>query len=71
MNNSPLKSIRRHCLDCCGGSRKMVKNCTSFSCPLWYFRFGVMPKTAVKKYGKKLLNPDSIPSSDISIDSLP
>ena len=71
MSNSPLKNMRKKCLQCCCGSTKAIKYCTDIECPLWKFRFGFTPKTAIKKYGEKLLNPVLTPSSNIDIDSLP
>ena len=41
----PLRAIRRHCLDCAGG-RAEVRACDAREdCPLWSFRFGVLPGT--------------------------
>ena len=31
-------AIRAKCLDCSGGSRKLVHNCDIEYCPLWPFR---------------------------------
>lgn len=33
-----MMAIRAKCLDCSGGSRKMVKGCTVRDCPLWVYR---------------------------------
>jgi hypothetical protein len=33
-----LRAIRENCMDCCGGSRKNVKNCRIDTCPLWPYR---------------------------------
>jgi hypothetical protein len=48
-----LSMIRKHCLECCGGSYLDVKNCAAgpnadpFSvCSLWYFRLGIDPEGA-------------------------
>ena len=38
---SPIKAIRAHCVDCCGGSTSEARKCTVFRCPLWAFRMGV------------------------------
>jgi len=53
---SPLKQIRRFCLDCCGGRTKSVRFCHSTDCALWYLRFGKYPGTFVKGNGKKFKN---------------
>lgn len=50
---SPLKQIRKFCLECCGGSPKSVKLCSSVDCSLWYLRFGKFPKTVIRENGKK------------------
>jgi hypothetical protein len=37
---SPLKSIRKYCLDCSNDSPKEVKLCPNKDCPLYVYRFG-------------------------------
>ncbi len=49
----PLKQIRKQCLDCCCGSIKTIRFCHSIDCFLWYLRFGMYPKTVIRKKGKK------------------
>ena len=47
MNNkdlTPLKSIRRHCLECSNGQSKLVRECVITDCPLYDFRFGKNPR---------------------------
>lgn len=46
---SPLKAIRKFCVECMGGNRVEVKACTSPKCPLYAFRMGKNP------YNKKVL----------------
>ncbi len=48
------KAIREKCLDCCCGQVKEVALCEVKECPLFSYRFGCGPKTAVKKYGDKI-----------------
>lgn len=50
---SPLKQIRKQCIDCCYGSTKTIRFCASLDCPLWYLRFGKFPKTVIRENGKK------------------
>ena len=50
---SPLKAIRRLCLDCVVGSPKEVDRCCDRGCAGWPFRFGMSPTTA-KKRGKEV-----------------
>ena len=33
-----IAAIHAKCLDCSGGSRKEVHNCTIKDCPLWLYR---------------------------------
>lgn len=40
---SPIKAIRHHCLDCCGGSAVAVAECPAAPCALWVFRMGENP----------------------------
>ena len=37
---TPMKAIRKKCLDCSCGSSEEVKNCFAKKCPLYQFRFG-------------------------------
>jgi hypothetical protein len=40
---TPLRSIKKYCLDCSGGSIKEVKTCNIKDCPLYKFRLGTNP----------------------------
>ena len=40
----PLRSIRAHCVECCGGSFAEVRACASQGCPLWTYRAGHRPR---------------------------
>jgi len=40
---TPIKSIRKYCLWCCGGSTKLVRECSMVDCPLWVYRLGKNP----------------------------
>ena len=42
---TPLKAIRRRCLDCCCGSSQEVSLCPVHSCSLHPYRFGKRPGT--------------------------
>ena len=46
---SPLKAIRKRCLDCAGGSPKEVALCPDPQCSLWPFRYGEKPETSAAK----------------------
>ena len=38
-----VKLIRKMCLRCMGGQRKLVEFCSTETCPLWPFRMGKIP----------------------------
>ena len=40
MANTPLSAIKAFCIDCMGGQPRLVKECTSKSCPLYPYRTG-------------------------------
>ena len=40
---SPLKAIRKKCIDCCCNDRHEVRKCPCDNCPLWIFRMGHNP----------------------------
>lgn len=42
-NLTPVKAIRKKCLDCSGDSRKEVRGCVISDCPLHPFRMGKNP----------------------------
>jgi hypothetical protein len=44
--NTPMKSIRKKCLECSGDSPKNVAECHITDCPLYAYRFGKNPKRA-------------------------
>lgn len=41
---SPLRTIRKHCLDCCCNGSEEVANCLDPECELYRFRFGKDPR---------------------------
>jgi len=41
---TPVKTIRKHCLQCCGGGSKEVRECTAVQCWCWPYRLGKRPK---------------------------
>jgi hypothetical protein len=34
-NGTPLKALRAHCVECCGGNFAEVRACSAQSCPRW------------------------------------
>ena len=45
--NTPIKTIRKKCLDCCSGKVKEVRLCQAVECALWPSRFGRRPDKAI------------------------
>lgn len=41
--STPVKAIRKKCLDCCNGSRTEVRYCTIIQCDLFPYRLGHRP----------------------------
>ena len=51
---SPLKQIRKHCVDVCmNGHMKDVLFCRDTKCLLWYLRLGMHPNRAINQNGKR------------------
>lgn len=44
MRMTPMKAIRKKCLDCCAGQVAEVRRCTVENCPLFPYRMGHKPK---------------------------
>lgn len=40
MANTPLSAIKEFCISCMGDQPRLVKECTTKSCPLWPYRTG-------------------------------
>ena len=52
MKTTPLKAIKKHCLECSGYEKKQVRECVITDCPLFPFRAGSNPNrkgSTVKK----------------------
>ena len=41
--DTPIKAIRKKCLDCSYWSPKEVRKCTVIGCPIYPYRFGRRP----------------------------
>ncbi len=63
--NTPLKAIKKKCLECSGGDKEEVRNCALRQCPLFPFRMGVDPQTSMElplnkeEAGKEEKHPDT------------
>ena len=45
--DTPVKAIRKKCLDCSCWSHKEVRECTVISCPIYPYRFGRRPTKSI------------------------
>ena len=58
---TPIKAIRKKCLDCACGSHKEVRECKVVQCPLYPYRFGRRPTEAIvdtrNEFSQKNLEP--------------
>ena len=41
--DTPIKAIRKKCIDCCNGQYEEIKNCTVINCALYPYRMGRRP----------------------------
>lgn len=44
-----MAAIRRHCLECSGGDRKLVEKCNITECALWEYRCAQAAEAAEAK----------------------
>lgn len=48
---TPVRAIRKKCLDCCCNQAAEVRLCPAADCPLWEYRMGHRPKKADQESG--------------------
>jgi hypothetical protein len=48
------RAIREKCMDCCAGNDAEVRKCELLKCPLFPYRFGCSPASAIRRYGDKV-----------------
>lgn len=70
MEQSPLKSIRAKCLDCCCGQVSEVKNCQIEQCALWKYRMGKSGRTRTMTDEQKLAAAERMKSARLAKKSL-
>ena len=44
---TPIRSMRAYCLDCTGGNKAVVRECSFTDCPLYSYRMGKRPPKGV------------------------
>lgn len=50
---TPIKAIRKKCLDCCNHQSKEVRLCTMINCAIYPYRFGRRPDKSIVDTIKK------------------
>ena len=53
MNVTPLKAIKKHCLECSGFEKKQVRECVIKDCVLFMYRQGTNPNRKGSTLSKK------------------
>ncbi len=48
--STPIKAIKIFCIECCGGNKSYVKECTSTKCSLYDYRLGKNPNRKMREY---------------------
>ena len=62
--DTPIKAIRKKCLDCSYWSPKEVRECTCIGCPIYPYRFGRRPSKAVVDTLKRFYGENVKPTDD-------
>ena len=62
------KAIKKHCLECSGGSGRDVTTCEITDCPLWPYRLGNSPES--KAYQKRVAQYGSLQDSSSKTSTL-
>lgn len=57
---TPVKAIRKKCLECAGGRPKETRECETATCPLYPYRLGRNPRRAGIGGKKACFNSKSI-----------
>ena len=64
--NTPIKAMRKKCLDCTAGSRKEVRLCPVVECALYPYRFGKRPTQAIVDTINDYYEKKGEPAGDLS-----
>jgi len=62
--NSPIGAIRKYCTECSGGGRKEISDCHIYRCPLFPYRFGVMPDTYAANNDVEIIDTKGVKKDD-------
>jgi hypothetical protein len=68
---TPLRAIRKHCIECSGNLVKNALWCQVTSCTLWRYRLGARPSTVREKHCPELVDPAAQPGPEMNVEDLP
>ena len=64
MKITPLKAIKKHCLECSGYEKKQVRECAIKDCVLFPYRLGSNPNRKGSTVSKKAASTSSFEKAD-------
>ena len=64
--HTPIKAMRKKCLDCTAGSLKEVRLCPVVECDLYPYRFGKRPTQAIVDTINNYYEKKGEPAGDLS-----
>ena len=62
--DTPIKAIRKKCIDCSCFQPKEVRQCTAIECPIYPYRMGTRPSKETIYTLKKFYEKNPEPSKD-------
>ncbi|PIS43763.1 MAG: hypothetical protein COT22_14110 [Ignavibacteria bacterium CG08_land_8_20_14_0_20_37_9] len=67
MNVTPLKAIKKHCLECSGFEKKQVRECVIKDCVLFMYRQGTNPNRKGSTLSKKAASTKGFEKGKVSV----
>jgi len=67
MNVTPLKAIKKHCLECSGFEKKQVRECVIKDCVLFIYRQGTNPNRKGSTLSKKVASTKGFEKGKVSV----
>ena len=64
--DTPIKAIRKKCLDCTCDQHKEIRECPIINCALWPYRFGHRPDEATLDTLKEFYSENPEPTGGLS-----
>lgn len=67
MNLTPLKAIKKHCLECSGFEKKQVRECVIQNCVLYIYKQGTNPNRKGSTLSKKEASTKGFEKGSVSV----